>query len=99
MTEAEVQTLFNKSPLTSYAQSSPDRRHMAEVVAKLLWASLLAGPWEEEETGKAFKEKGFMADAHVQAVKDCYFQKMKPVVKDEQLAALRKWFGVKERKA
>ncbi len=98
MTETEVQALFKRfgAPLAAYAQSSAERRDGAVVLVKALWAALIAGPTMEEETWTMFKEVGHLADDNLQAVKDCYFQKMKPIVTDAQLAALRERYEVKQ---
>jgi hypothetical protein len=98
ITQAETQALFRKfgAPLAPYALSSPQRRGGAEVMVKALWTAMIAGPEAEAETWKVLQEQAHLADEDLQAVKDCYYQKMKPVVSDEQLAALRERYRVKE---
>jgi len=97
MTETEVQALFKKfgAPLATYAQSLAERRDGAVVIVKALWGALITGPMMEDETWTMFKEVGHLTDDDLQAVKDCYYQKMKPIVTDEQLAALRERYEVK----
>jgi hypothetical protein len=97
MTETEVQALFKKfgAPLAPEAQSA-ERRSGAVVIVKALWAALIAGPVMEEETWKMLNEVGHLPEEELQAIKDCYYQKMKPLVSDEQLAALRERYDVKQ---
>ena len=99
ITQTKIQALFNRfgAPLAPYALSSPERREGAEVMVKALWTALIAGPEMEEETWKVFKEQAHLEDEDLQAVKDCYYQKMKPLVSDQQLAALRDRYRVKKK--
>ncbi len=98
MTETEIQALFKKfgAPLAPYAQTSAERRDLAVVIVKALWGAFITGPAMEEETWEMFKEHGSLKDAELQAIKDCYYQKMKPLVSDAQLAALRKRYDIKQ---
>ena len=99
ITQAEVQALLNKfgAPLAPYALSSPKRKGGAEVMVKALWTALIAGPEMEETAWKVFKEQAHLADEDLQAIKDCYYQKMKPQVSEEQLALLRERYRVKKK--
>ena len=91
MTQAEIQALFRKfaAPLGGYAATSAQRKEGAEFMARTLWTALIAGPEMEEETWKTFQSHAHLAGDSLQAIKDLYFQQMKPVVSDEQLATLR----------
>ncbi len=51
---------------------------------------LIAGPEMEEETWKLFRKHANLDDDSLQLIKDLYFGKMKVVVSDEHLAALRR---------
>ena len=59
------------------------------MLARNLWTVLIAGPEMEEETWKVFKRHANLDDEALQPIKELYFQQMKPVVNEEQLAALR----------
>ena len=52
MDQAEIQDRFRRfaAPLASYAATSEERRELAEMLAKLLWMAMIAGPRMEEET-------------------------------------------------
>lgn len=66
-------------------------------MVRALWTALIAGPAAEAETWKVFQEQAHLAEEDLQAVKDCYYQKMKPVVSDGQLASLRERYRVKKK--
>jgi len=92
MNQAEIQTLLRKfaAPLAGYAATSPARKEGAEFLARNLWMAMIAGPEMEVETWKVFKTTGQLDDDSLQAIKDVYFEQMKPVVSEEQLGALRR---------
>lgn len=58
--------------------------------AEVLWSM-------EEETRRAFREIGGVFEDDLTAIQDCYCENMEPVVSEEQLAALRRRYGL-ERK-
>jgi hypothetical protein len=99
ISQAAIQALFHRfaAPLAPYVMSSPQRRGGAEVMVRALWTAMIAGPEAETETWKVFQEQAHLADEDLQAVKDCYYQKMRPVVSEGQLAALRERYGVKKK--
>jgi hypothetical protein len=99
MDRAEVQALFRKfaAPLAGYAATSGERKEGAEFLARSLWTALIAGPDMEEETWKAFKKHADLDDDSLQSIKDAYFQKMKPVVSEAQVAALRERYRVRRK--
>lgn len=99
MTDADMQDLQSRfaAPLARYASNSPERKELADVMVRLLWAAMIAGPEMEEETWKAFREIAHLPENGLRAIQDCYHQQMKPVVTPEQLEILRKRLGVKRK--
>jgi len=99
ITQAEVQALFNRfgAPLATYALSSSERKGGAEVMVKALWTALIAGPEAEEVVWRIFTERAHLAAEDLQAIKDCYYQIMKPVIGEKDLAALREQYMVKKK--
>jgi len=99
MDQTEAQALLQKfaAPLASYAAVSQARKESAERLVQSLWIALIAGPEMEEETWKVFKNQANLDDDLLQSIKDIYFQKMKPVVSEEQLAGLRERYRRKEK--
>ncbi len=97
ITDADVQALLKRfgSPLAKYAASFSAREENANFVVRTLWRAMLAGPEMEEETWKAFREIAHMPEENLKAIQDCYHQQMKPVVSPDQLAALRKRYGLR----
>ena len=65
MERADVQALFRKfaAPLAGYAATSPARKELAEMLARNLWAAMIAGPEMEEETWKVFKKHANLDDS------------------------------------
>jgi hypothetical protein len=99
MDQAEVQDLFRRfaAPLAGYAATSPARKELAEMLARNLWMAMIAGPEMEEETWKVFKSRANLTEDSLQPIKQLYFEKMKPVVSEEQLAALWKRYRVRRK--
>ena len=99
MTDADMQDLLRKfaAPLAQYASTSPGRNDMADVMVRLLWAAMIAGPEMEEETWKSFREIAHLPEDGLKAIQDCYHKQMKPVVTPEQLVILRRRYGVKRK--
>jgi hypothetical protein len=95
MTQADVQALFQKfaAPLAPYVTSA-GRQRGAEMLARTLWQALILGPEMEAATWKALKDDGKIADDLIEAIRQCYTEKMKPVVNEEQLAVLRQRYEV-----
>ena len=98
--DADVQALLKKfaAPLAEYAAASHARKENADFMVQTLWTAMIAGPEMEEETWKAFREIAHMPDGDIKAIQDCYYQQMKPVVSSEQLAALRKRYGMRRKR-
>ncbi len=97
--EADIRDLLRQfaAPLADYAASSLARNEGADFMVRTLWTAMIDGPEMEEETWKAFREIGHIPEDDLKAIQDCYYQKMKPVVTPEQLAALQKRYGLKRK--
>jgi hypothetical protein len=91
MDQAEVQALFRKfsAPLAGYVDTSAGRKELAEMLARILWRAMIAGPETEEEIQKVLKSTRRLDDDSLQAIQRLYFDQMRPLVSDEQLADLR----------
>jgi hypothetical protein len=99
MTQEEAQALFRKfaAPLTPYVTSGK-RQASAESLARCLWLALVTGPEIEEAVWKGLKDTAKLDDDLIEAMKQCYEERMKPVVSAEQLAALRQRYKVKRKR-
>src|SRR3984893_13325224 len=97
MDQAEVQALFSKfaAPLAGYAATSVQRKEGAEFLARTLWTALIAGSEMEEVTWKAFQTHAHLDDDSLQVFQQLFFNQMKPVVSEEQLAALRQHYRLR----
>ena len=58
---------------------------------------MITGPEMEEETWKILKTRGDLDDDLLDSIQTCYYEKMKPVVNSEQLAALRERYKVRRK--
>jgi hypothetical protein len=89
--QAEVQALFRKFavPLAGYGATSAARKELAEMLARTLWKAMIAGPETEEEIQKVLKSTRRLGDDSLQTIQQLYFDQMRPLVSDEQLAGLR----------
>ena len=88
MQESEVQELFARfaAPLTGLVALG-GRKGAVEELARNLWMVLLAGDQAEERMWSSLAE----TDGDLcETVKRCYLEEMKPLVTEEQLAALRR---------
>ena len=95
MGQPEVQMLFQKfaAPLTSYAAISTERKQLAEMLSRNLWMALIAGPEAEDETWKVLRIEGNLDRDSLEPIQQCYYERMKPSVSQEQLVALRAKYG------
>jgi len=95
--QEEAQALFRKfaAPLSPYV-TSPGRKEAAEMLVRSLWLALVTGPEIEEAVWTGLKDTN-MDDDSIEALKQCYEDKMKPVVSGEQLAALRQRYKVQRK--
>ena len=65
------------------------------MLARNLWTAMIAGPGMEEETWKILKTTGKLNDDSLQVIQQLYFDQMKPVVSDEELADLRQRYRLR----
>jgi hypothetical protein len=95
MTQEEIHALVRQfaAPLAPHITSTR-RKEGAEKLVKYLWTAMICGPEMEEETWRVFREKGQLDDDMIDDIKQCYENKMKPMVSEEQLAALRQRYQV-----
>ena len=91
MDRSEEEALFRQfaAPLTEYAAISPDRRELAELLARTLWLAVIAGPETEEQTWEFLKQQTSLDEESLQPIQEMYYEQMKPVPNEAQLAALR----------
>lgn len=66
-------------------------------MARTLWTALIAGPEMEEETWKILKTTGKLDADSLLAIQELYYEKMKPVVSDEELADLRQRYQLRRK--
>ena len=99
MTQPEIQELLRKfaAPLADYASTSRARKEGADFMVRVLWQAMIAGPEMEEETWKSFREIAQLAEEDLNAIQQCYYEKMKPAVGEEELMVLRRRYGLKRR--
>jgi len=95
MTDEEVRDLLQEfaAPLSFYV-TLPDRKTSAEALVKSPWLAMITGSEMEEETWKILRTRGNLDDDLLDSIQTCYYEKMKPVVGGEQLAALRERYKV-----
>jgi len=87
MQESDVQAIFLRfaAPLSGFALLG-GRKESVEELARNLWMVLLAGDQAEEQMWRSLAQ----SDADLcETVKRCYLEEMKPLVSEEELAALR----------
>ncbi len=99
MDQTAVQTLFRQfaAPLAAYAATPPERKELAEMLARNLWTAMIAGPEMEEETWKILKTTGKLDDDSLQVIQQLYFDQMKPVVSEQEQAALRERYQLRRK--
>ena len=88
MEQPDIQDLFIRfaAPLSGFAALG-SRKESVEELARNLWMAMLAGSDAEEQMWTSLDQ----ADADLcNTVKRCYFEEMKPLVSEQDLAALRK---------
>lgn len=97
MDETTIQSLFRQfaGPLAAYAATSPERKALADMIARSLWAAMIAGPEMEAETWKILKTTGKLDDDSLQAIQQVYFDMMKPVVSEQDREDLRQQYQMK----
>ena len=67
------------------------------MLTKTLWTALIAGREMEEATWEILKTQGKLDDDLLEAIQQCYYEKMKPVVSEKQLATLRKRYDLQRK--
>jgi hypothetical protein len=99
MDQNEVQALFRQfaAPVAAYAATSPQRKELADMLARHLWTAMIAGPAMEAEMWQILKTTGKLDDDSLQLIQQLYFGQMKPVVATKQLAALRQRYQPREK--
>ena len=91
MEQTEVQALFRKfaAPLGDYGATSAARKELAEMLARILWKAMIAGPDTEEEIRTVLKSTRKLGDDSLQTIQQLYFNEMRPLVSEEEIVALR----------
>jgi len=89
------QALFERfmAPLTPYVALG-GRQEAVEKLARNLWIAMLSGPKVEEAFWETMRKTAGLDADLFELIQRCYFEEMKPVVGEEQLAALRKRYGI-----
>jgi hypothetical protein len=59
------------------------------MLARILWRAMIVGPETEEAIQKALKSTRRLDDDSLQVIQQLYFNQMRPLVSEEQIAALR----------
>ncbi len=97
LTDNEAQKLFQKfaAPLFRGA-NSVTRKKSAHELAKTLWVALVTGHENEEMIFEELRKS--LADPEsIQVIRDCYYDKMKPLITEEELQALIVRYQVKKK--
>jgi hypothetical protein len=96
MEQTDIQSLFREfaAPLGQY-MTLGGRKEAVETLARNLWMAMLAGPAAEKELWEAMQGAAEVPGEFVDIIHRCYRDEMKPTVSAEQLAALRKHYGIR----
>ena len=96
MDQEEVQSLFERfaAPLAAYVALG-GRKESMETVARSLWVSMIGGPEIEEQMWTELGKPGNVDVNLLESIRRCYLEEMKPAISDEQLAALRRRYGIR----
>ena len=96
MDQEDVQSLFERfaAPLAAYVALG-GRKESMEMVARSLWVTMIGGPQIEEQMWTDMRETGDVDASLLESIRTCYAEEMKPVVSDEQLAALRQRYNIR----
>ena len=94
MTEQEAQDLYRKfaTPLACFIKLGVHGKAV-ECLAKTLWTAMIFGPEMEGELWTSLQGDNLSGEL-VMSVMACYLAEMKPLVAGEQLAALRRRYGL-----
>jgi len=96
MDQTDIQSLFRKfaSPLAQYVTLG-GRQEAVETLARNLWMAMLAGSAAEKEAWETMRGAADVPGDFLDLIHNCYRDQMKPAVSPEQLAALRKHYGIR----
>ena len=96
MDRSAIRSLFQQfaAPLEKYVVLGARREAVTEL-ARNLWAALIAGPQAEQQVWDALQQSGDAPAALFDLIRTCYLDEMKPVVRREELAALRQHYGMR----
>ena len=96
MEQTDIQSLFREfaTPLGRYVTLG-GRKEAVETLARNLWMAMLAGPAAEKEFWDTMQGAAEVPSESVELIHRCYRDEMKPTVSGEQLASLRKQYGIR----
>ena len=86
-----------RCPAVSLRDFNRSKDEHAEMLVRVLWMAMITDREFEEQTWKTLRTRGNLDDDLLDAIRTCYFEKMKPVVGPEQLAALRERYKVRRK--
>lgn len=97
MEHTDVQVLLRKfaAPLADYAATSAARKDLAEMLVRNLWMAMIASPEMEQEAWRIFQASGKLDDESLQPIKQVYYEQMRPVVSEDELAELRRRYQLR----
>ncbi len=96
MNQTEIHALFTQfaAPLVPLAALAGSKESM-ETLAKNLWIAALGGEEIENEMWEQMQQADEGDSGLLDSVRWCFDEEMKPALGKEQLAALRKHYGIK----
>lgn len=97
LTDQAARNLFRRfaAPLFRSA-NSPSRKEAAQRLAQTLWLALVTGPEVEEILYRLLAERAKLNSEDIQAIQDCYYREMKPLITEEELRALKARYKVRK---
>ena len=97
MNQEEIHALFLKfaAPLAFYIRLG-GRKEAIETIAKMLWGALLGGAEVEERVWGELRQSADVEPGLVDSLQACYYDEMKPLVSESDLAELRRQYGIGE---
>jgi hypothetical protein len=95
MNQEEIHALFLKfaAPLAFYIRLG-GRKEAIETIAKMLWGALLGGAAVEERVWGELRQSADVEPGLVESLQACYYDEMKPLVSESDLAELRRQYGI-----
>lgn len=96
MNQTEIHALFTQfaAPLVPLATLAGSEKSM-ETLAKNLWIAALGGEEIENEMWEQMQQADDSDSGLLDSIRWCFVEKMKPALGEQQLAALRKHYGIK----